>query len=185
MPPSAHVSASLDDNNETWVSINAWLEGQDKGSVVYLALGSEKLVGSSKSFELPDRFEEQVKERGIVWKGWAPQLKILSHDSVGGFSTHCCWNSTVEGIMFGLPLIILPFLVDQGLNARVLKNNRAEIEVPRNEEDRSYTSDSVAKSVRLIMVEHIGMKYRDRDKELSVIFGDRKLHDLYLENSNV
>ncbi|KAL3527560.1 hypothetical protein ACH5RR_012216 [Cinchona calisaya] len=209
MPPAAHVSGS-DQKNETWDFINSWLVAQEKGSVVYAALGSEvavsqndvtqlalglelsgvpffwalrKPAGSSELFELPEGYEERVKGRGIVWKGWAPQMKILSHDSVGGFLSHCGWSSTVEGIVLGLPLIMLPFLVDQGLNARVMADNEVGIEVPRNEEDGSYTSDSVAESIRLIMVENDGKKFKNKAKELSVIFGNKELHRSYLDNS--
>ncbi|XP_027179755.1 putative UDP-rhamnose:rhamnosyltransferase 1 [Coffea eugenioides] len=211
MPPPTHVNGS-DEKNETWDFISSWLEIQERGSVIYVALGSEvalnqshvtqlalglessglpffwalrKPAGSNEPFELPDGYEERVKGRGLVWKGWAPQMRILSHESVGGFLTHCGWSSCVEGILFGLPLVMLPFLVDQGLNARVLDDNGVGIEVPRDEETGSYKSDSVAESVRLIMVENDGKRRRERAKELSLIFGDRELHNSYLEKSIV
>ncbi|KAL7234138.1 hypothetical protein ACSBR1_017687 [Camellia fascicularis] len=78
----------------------------------------------SESVELADGFEERTRSRGLVWKSWAPQLKILSHESVGGFLTHCRWSSMIEGLQFGKPLIMLLFMVDQGLNARVLHEKK-------------------------------------------------------------
>lgn len=126
---------------------------------------------------MPDGLEERVKGRGIVWKGWAPQLNILSHDSVGGFLTHCGWSSCIEGLVFGHPLVMLPFLVDQGLNARVMEDRKVGIEIPRTE----HTRDSVAESVRLIMVENEGKIFREKAKEMSGIFGDRELHDGYIQ----
>ncbi|XP_060213151.1 putative UDP-rhamnose:rhamnosyltransferase 1 [Lycium barbarum] len=209
MPPPLHDSN--DENNENWACIKEWLDERTKGSVVYVALGSEVTIGPSEInelahglelsglpffwvlrkpsnsenmdyIELPDGFEERIYGRGIVWKSWVPQLKILSHESVGGFLTHCGWSSVIEGLMFGHALIMLPFLVDQGLNARILEDKEIGIEIPRNEEDGSYTRDSVSSSVKMVMVERDGKKIRERAKEISSIFGDRRLHDKYIED---
>ncbi|KAH0775592.1 hypothetical protein KY290_007003 [Solanum tuberosum] len=208
MPPI--VESSSDEKNESWISIKEWLDEKPKGSVVYVALGSEVTVGQSEinelarglelsgspffwvlrkpsgsrnkdPIELPDGFEERTKDRGIVWKSWVPQLKILSHESIGGFLTHCGWSSIIEGLMFGHPLIMLPFLVDQGLNARILEDKGVGIDVPRHEEDGSYTSDSVANSVKLVMVGNDGKIIREKAKEMSSIFNNKELHDKYIE----
>ncbi|KAL2527977.1 UDP-glycosyltransferase 91A1 [Forsythia ovata] len=191
-----------EDNSQSWVSIKTWLDNQNKRSVVYVALGSEvtpsqdqlnelalglELSGvpffwalrkpsetvESYSVDLPDGFQERVRGWGMVWKSWAPQLKILSHDSVGAFLTHCGWSSFVEGLTFGHLLIALPFLVDQGLNARIIADKQVGIEIPKNDEDGSYTKNSVSDSVKLVMVESEGKKFRDKAKEMSAIFGDR------------
>ncbi|KAL2504494.1 UDP-glycosyltransferase 91A1 [Abeliophyllum distichum] len=206
MPPQVE-----EDKSQSWVSIRTWLDNQSKSSVVYVALGSEvtpsqeqlnelalglELSGvpffwalrkpsgtvESYSVDLPDGFEERVKGRGMVWKGWAPQLKILSHDSVVAFLTHCGWSSFVEGLTFGHPLIALPFLLDQGLNARMIADKQIGIEIPKNDEDGSYTKNSVSDSVKLVMVENEGKKFRNKAKEMSAIFGDKKLQDGYIEN---
>uniref|UniRef100_A0ACD5VBP8 Uncharacterized protein n=1 Tax=Avena sativa TaxID=4498 RepID=A0ACD5VBP8_AVESA len=47
---------------------------------------------------LADGFEERVKDRRMIIRGWAPQVMILWHQAIGGFMTHCGWNSTIEGI---------------------------------------------------------------------------------------
>ncbi|KAL0350180.1 UNVERIFIED_CONTAM: UDP-glycosyltransferase 91D2 [Sesamum radiatum] len=98
-------------------------------------------------------FEERVSGRGIIWRSWAPQLEILSHESGGGFLTHCGWSSFVEGLMFGHPLITLPFVLDQGLNSRVIVEKQLGVEILRNEQDGSCTRNSVADSIKLVMLE--------------------------------
>lgn len=83
----------------------------------------------------------------------------------------------------GHPLIMLPFLVDQGLNARVMEDKQVGVEVPRDEHDGSYTKESIAGTVKLIMVESNGEIYKRKAKELSRTFADKELHMKYLENS--
>ncbi|KAM0038914.1 putative soyasaponin III rhamnosyltransferase [Helianthus debilis subsp. tardiflorus] len=210
MPPETPTNV-VDAKDATWVTIKKWLDGQQKGHVVYVALGSEvmmskteldelalglelsglpffwalrKPVGSteSNSIELPDGFLERTRDRGVVWTSWVPQLQVLSHESVGGFLTHCGWGSIVEGLMFGHPLIMLPFLVDQGLNARILVDKQVGVEVPRNEEDGSFVKESVAVSVRSVVVDNEGKIYRANAMELSQIFGDNELEKRYIDH---
>ncbi|KAJ9535679.1 hypothetical protein OSB04_un001167 [Centaurea solstitialis] len=206
MPPATATNVG-DDKDESWVIIKKWLDGQEKGQVVYVALGSEVMLTNtqlgelalglelsglpffwalrkptgSTSVELPEGFIERTRDRGMVWERWVPQLRILGHESVGGFLTHCGWGSIVEGITLGQPLIMLPFLVDQGLNARLLAEKQVGMEVPRHEEDGSFSKDSVAKSVRLVVVEDEGKMYKRNAMELSNIFGDTKLHEKYTD----
>ncbi|KAA8546694.1 hypothetical protein F0562_003075 [Nyssa sinensis] len=205
MPPT------VQDGGDDKTAITEWLDQQNTGAVVYVALGSEvrlsqqdltelalglelsqrpflwvlrKPPGSneSDSVDLPEGFVERTKGRGVVWTSWAPQLRILAHDSVGGFLTHCGWGSIIEGLMLGRPLIMLPFLVDQGLNARVFEGKKVGIEIPRDEGDGSFTRNSVAESVRLVMVEEEGKTYRDNAKEMKAVFGDKDRQDRYIES---
>ncbi|XP_027078079.1 putative UDP-rhamnose:rhamnosyltransferase 1 [Coffea arabica] len=209
MPPSARDRE--DDGDDTWHTISGWLNLHGKESVIYVALGTEvapsreeltelatglelsglpffwalrKKQGPSEfeSLELPDGFEERVKDRGIVWTSWTPQLRVLAHDSVGGFLTHCGWSSVIEGLQNGRPLVMLPFQLDQGLNARALEEKMVGIEVPRDEDDGSLSTDSVAESLRLIMTDQKGQIYRDKAKEMKLIFGDRDLQEKYEDN---
>lgn len=113
-------------------------------------------MGDSDSTELPAGFEDRIKGRGVVYTNWMPQLKILAHYSVGGFLTHDGWNSVIEGLYFARPFIMLPYFLYQWLNARILGKKKVGVEVPRNEQDRSFTRNAVANSLKLVMLDDEG-----------------------------
>ncbi|KAL5753312.1 hypothetical protein ACOSQ2_023819 [Xanthoceras sorbifolium] len=200
-----------EEETDSWRSIKEWLDKQEKGSVVYIAFGSEakpsqeelneialglelsglpffwvlkKRLGPADSdlIELPDGFEERTKGRGVVCTFWAPQVKILAHDSIGGFLTHSGWSSVVEALQFGRALIILTFYADQCINAKVLEEKKVGYLIPRNEVDGSFTSNAVAESLKLVLVDEEGKIYRDKAKEMRGLFGDRDKQDRYLDN---
>jgi abscisate beta-glucosyltransferase len=71
---------------------------------------------------LPDGFEERIKEskKGLIIRGWAPQLLILEHAAVGAFMTHCGWNSTLEGVSSGVAMITWPISAEQFFNEKLV-----------------------------------------------------------------
>ncbi|XP_057430086.1 soyasaponin III rhamnosyltransferase-like [Lotus japonicus] len=206
LPPLVQVrdSDAEEDNNPDWLQIKAWLDTQQGSSVVYIAFGSEVNLSQENlnelalgielsglpffwvlrkgSVELPHGFEDRIKDRGVVWKSWAPQPKILAHGSVGGCLTHCGSGSMIENLYFGHVLVMLPFLLDQALYSRVIEEKKVGIEIPRNEQDGSFTRSSVAKALRLAMVDEEGGAYRKNAKEMGKKFSNKELHNLYIEN---
>ncbi|KAM5580258.1 7-deoxyloganetin glucosyltransferase-like [Rosa sericea] len=121
-----------------------WLNGKIPNSVVYVNFGSVVvmtpqhliefawgLANSKLSFLwvirpdlvagesaiLPPEFVAETKERGLI-ASWCPQEKVLNHPSVGAFLTHSGWNSTMESISAGVPMLCWPLLGDQRINCR-------------------------------------------------------------------
>lgn len=137
--------ASIDDKQ-----CLGWLDSMKPRSVVYACLGSQcRLVPSQliqlglgleaskhpfvwvvktreenfhevEKWLLEEKFEERIKGRGLLIKGWAPQVLILSHPAIGGFLTHCGWNSTIEGLCFGVPMITWPLFAEQFFNEKLI-----------------------------------------------------------------
>ncbi|ERN14726.1 hypothetical protein AMTRI_Chr04g182390 [Amborella trichopoda] len=119
-----------------------WLDNKQPQSVLYVNFGSITVVTSKQLEEfawglanskmpflwvirpdlvreegarLPQGFAEETKERGIV-ATWCNQEQVLGHRAIGGFLTHSGWNSTMESICNGVPMICWPFFADQQTN---------------------------------------------------------------------
>lgn len=118
-----------------------WLNNKPKGSVVYVSFGSlaslneEQLeevasglkdcesyflwvVRPSEETKLPKDFEKK-SQKGLVVT-WCSQLKVLAHESIGCFVTHCGWNSTLEALSLGVPIVAMPQWSDQATNAKFI-----------------------------------------------------------------
>lgn len=122
----------------------SWLGKKSAGSVLYVCFGSASffttrqlheiavgLEGSGHAFIwvvrddgdeqwMPEGCEERIEGRGLIIKGWAPQMMILNHEAVGGYLTHCGWNSSLEGICVGLPFVTWPLFAEQPYNERLI-----------------------------------------------------------------
>ncbi|KAL8261740.1 hypothetical protein R6Q59_025789 [Mikania micrantha] len=166
-----------------------WLDKQPPKSVVYISFGSlatmdaklltEMAWGLAKSNQrflwavrpglvcgsvwlelLPDGFVEETRDQGLIVK-WAPQKEVLAHCAVGGFWSHCGWNSCLESISSGVVMICQPFSVDQGVNARYVSYMwRIGLEMERV--DRG----EIERMVRRVMVDDEGEEMRVRANDM-------------------
>ncbi|WVZ83307.1 hypothetical protein U9M48_030469 [Paspalum notatum var. saurae] len=84
------------------------------------ARGEKMFTDGDLAAILPAGFLERTKHRGLVWPRWAPQREILAHAAIGGFVTHCGWNSALESLAAGVPMLPWPWAAEQHYNAFVL-----------------------------------------------------------------
>ncbi|KAI4305812.1 hypothetical protein L6164_029155 [Bauhinia variegata] len=122
-----------------------WLDKRDPNSVIYVNYGSitvmseqhlrefawglanskhpflwivrPDVVMGKENANLPQEFLDEIKDRGFI-TSWCPQSQVLAHPSVGVFLSHCGWNSTIESIAAGVPMICWPFFAEQQTNCR-------------------------------------------------------------------
>ncbi|RID41362.1 hypothetical protein BRARA_J01329 [Brassica rapa] len=167
-----------------------WLNMQKPTSVIYISLGSLALMEAKDMLEmawgfsnsnqhflwvirpgsipasewtesLPEEFTKLVSERGYIVK-WAPQMEVLKHPAVGGFWSHCGWNSTLESIGEGVPMICRPFTGDQKVNARYLENVwRIGVQL-----EGELEKEVVERAVKRLLVDEEGAYMRKRAIEL-------------------
>lgn len=116
------------------------------------------------------RYEERIKERGMIVRDWAPQLEILGHASTGGFMSHCGWNSCMESISTGVPIVTWPMHSDQPKNAALLtKVLKIGVELKDwSHWEEMVASTMVEKAVRKLMGSEEGNEIRKRAQELGI-----------------
>ncbi|KAL9412383.1 hypothetical protein AB3S75_045917 [Citrus x aurantiifolia] len=96
---------------------------------------------SSLESLLPEGFLDRTKDRGLVFESWAPQVEALNHESVGGFVTHCGWNSVLEGVCAGVPMLAWPLYAEQKMiKAVVVEELKVGLAVTRSEEGDGLVS---------------------------------------------
>ncbi|KAF8694228.1 hypothetical protein HU200_038360 [Digitaria exilis] len=168
-----------------------WLDTQAPGSVVYVSFGSlaamdphefvelawgladskrpfiwvirPSLIRGFESGDLPDGFREEVGDRGRI-VDWAPQDEVLAHPAVCAFLTHNGWNSTIEAISEGVPMISRPFLGDQYGNAMfACEVWRVGMEV---QVENQLERGKIQASIEELMGNKEGMEVRERMKRL-------------------
>ncbi|KAG7645207.1 putative UDP-glucuronosyl/UDP-glucosyltransferase, UDP-glycosyltransferase family [Arabidopsis thaliana] len=121
-----------------------WLNSKQPSSVVYVSFGSLVVLKKDQLIELaaglkqsghfflwvvreterrklPENYIEEIGEKGLT-VSWSPQLEVLTHKSIGCFVTHCGWNSTLEGLSLGVPMIGMPHWADQPTNAKFMED---------------------------------------------------------------
>ncbi|KAF5790541.1 putative UDP-glucuronosyl/UDP-glucosyltransferase, UDP-glycosyltransferase family [Helianthus annuus] len=110
---------------------------------------------------LPEGFSERTKDRGLVVKKWAPQVAVLNHKSVGGFVTHCGWNSVLEAVCAGVPMVAWPLYAEQKFNKVVLRDEM-KLVLPMDESEGGLvTAMEVEKRVRQLMEGEEGKVVRE------------------------
>ncbi|KAL0334889.1 UNVERIFIED_CONTAM: UDP-glucose flavonoid 3-O-glucosyltransferase 7 [Sesamum radiatum] len=180
----------------------SWLNSKKPNSVVYVCFGSMAIFSAAQLLEiakglessgqefvwvvrekakdegkvnwLPDGFESRIQGRGLIINGWAPQVLILEHEAVGGFVTHCGWNSILEGVAAGVPMVTWPLSAEQFLNEKlvteILKTGTpvGAQEWTRRTDDQRETikGDDIEKAVVKLMVGEEGERMRIRAREL-------------------
>lgn len=136
------------------------LRDADKGDVF--------VKDGERTAELPKGYEERVVGLGMVVREWAPQLEILAHPSVGGFMSHCGWNSCIESISMGVPIAGWPMHSDQPRNAVLVTEVLKSGLLVRKWEEREETVSSLAVvgAVRRLMASEEGVEMRRRAAEM-------------------
>ncbi|KAG7564710.1 UDP-glucuronosyl/UDP-glucosyltransferase [Arabidopsis suecica] len=156
-----------------------WLNNQKPRSVIYISMGSifemetnevlevaNGLCDSNQPFlwvirpgskPLPEEVSKMVSEKGFVVK-WAPQNEVLAHPAVGGFWSHCGWNSTMESIAEGVPMICRPSDGEQKLNALYIESVWRIGILLQDEVERG----EVERAVKRLIVDDEGAGMRER-----------------------
>ncbi|CAL5086147.1 unnamed protein product [Urochloa decumbens] len=111
---------------------------------------------------LPAGFLESTEGRGLVVKHWAPQVEVLRHRATGAFVTHCGWNSALEGITAGVPMLCWPMYAEQKMNKVVMVEEVGVGVEMAGWEQGMVTAEEVEAKVRLVMETEEGDKLRAR-----------------------
>uniref|UniRef100_A0A0D6QYF3 Glycosyltransferase n=1 Tax=Araucaria cunninghamii TaxID=56994 RepID=A0A0D6QYF3_ARACU len=176
----------------------AWLDKQSGRSVIYVAFGSIAILNhaqleefalgleatqrpflwvlrsdllNGEPVELPCGFKERTKHVAC-FVSWAPQLEVLSHTSVACFITHCGWNSTLESITMGVPLLCWPYFADQFLNCSfVVDVWRVGLALKANKEG-IVEKGEIKEAVEKLLAQHEGLEIRNRITKLKEIARD-------------
>ncbi|KAI3519998.1 hypothetical protein L1887_09219 [Cichorium endivia] len=185
-PFHKYFPASLSSLMEPERSFMSWLDHQAPNSVLYISFGSAAqlhkqdflevvhgLANSKQPFLwvmrpgfvkgsewmelLPNGFLDLVGERGHIVK-WAPQQEVLAHQATGAFWTHNGWNSTLESICEGVPMICSPFWGDQPLDARYV-SDILKVGVYL---ENGWEREEIESAIRKVMVEEGREDIRER-----------------------
>ncbi|XP_050289404.1 UDP-glycosyltransferase 87A1-like isoform X2 [Quercus robur] len=132
--PLLDLEENMNPGNQNYLN---WLDCQPRSSVLYISMGSFLSISSAQMDEIAIglhdsgvrflwvardetcRLNEVCGDMGLVVP-WCDQLKVLSHSSIGGFWSHCGWNSTKEGMFYGIPFLTYPIGFDQIHNSKLI-----------------------------------------------------------------
>jgi UDP:flavonoid glycosyltransferase YjiC (YdhE family) len=149
-----------------------WLDARPEKSVVYLSFGSlltytvrqvEILHGlqdcgrrylwvvrrEGRAEDVDLCLKKKPGKQGMVVE-WCDQLRVLSHPSVGCFVTHCGWNSALEAVVHGVPMVAVPVWSDQPMNAHLVEEWSVGVRAERDA-DGILTRSELVSCVELLM----------------------------------
>ncbi|OIT18900.1 PREDICTED: anthocyanidin 3-O-glucosyltransferase 2-like [Nicotiana attenuata] len=118
---------------------------------------------------LPEGFLDRTEKKGKV-VGWVPQLKVLSHEAIGGFVSHCCWNSILESIWCVVPIGTWTLHSEQQMNAfQLVKEVGVAVAISldyceRTKDQPMVTADAIEKEITELM--EINTVVREKAKEM-------------------
>ncbi|XVE96629.1 hypothetical protein REPUB_Repub02eG0239200 [Reevesia pubescens] len=153
-----------------------WLNTKPHGSVLYVSFGSyahvsksiiveiahglllsgmsfiwvlrPDIVSSDETDFLPVGFEENIKGKSMIVP-WCCQIAVISNPAVGGFLTHCGWNSILESVWCTVPLICFPLLTDQFPNRKLVVDDwKIGLNLSDN---KQIKRDQVAEKIHRVM----------------------------------
>ncbi|EFJ33496.1 hypothetical protein SELMODRAFT_407312 [Selaginella moellendorffii] len=171
----------------------SWLDKQVPESVLYISFGSIATLSLEQFMEISAGLEEL--QRPFLWAirpksianleaeffesfkarvggfglvvSWAPQLEILQHPSTGGFLSHCGWNSTLESISGGVPMICWPCIAEQNLNCKlVVEDWKIGLKFSNVATQKLVTREEFVKVVKTLMEEESGSDMRNNVKKI-------------------
>ncbi|KAJ1437572.1 UDP-glucuronosyl/UDP-glucosyltransferase [Sesbania bispinosa] len=181
-------SVNTDHSHDEYVN---WLDSQPAESVLYISLGSFLSVSSAQMDEIVEalnnsnirylwvargetsRLKDKCGDKGMVVP-WCDQLKVLSHSSIGGFWSHCGWNSTLEAVFAGVPMLTFPLFLDQVPNSSQIVDewkNGCKVEMSKLDGEVVVAKENIEGLVKRFMdlESQEGKKIRDRARELKAI----------------
>ncbi|XP_042510094.1 UDP-glycosyltransferase 87A1-like isoform X2 [Macadamia integrifolia] len=182
--PHMTLKDATTDSDDDYIK---WLDSQSLGSVLYVSLGSFLSVSSAQMDEIAaglhdsgvpylwvarqdnSDLQKACGDKGLVIP-WCNQLRVLCHSSLGGFWTHCGWNSTLEAVFAGVPILTFPIVWDQIPNSKLIADDlrigwRMKKEVGR---DKIVKREEIARTVQSFMYsnEEESKEMRRRAREL-------------------
>nr|CAB3485384.1 unnamed protein product [Digitaria exilis] len=124
--------------------------------------------GESRHAKFLSEFTKETEGTGLVITGWAPQLEILAHGATAAFMSHCGWNSTIESLSHGKPVLAWPMHSDQPWDSELLcKYLKAGLLVrPWEKHSETISAEAIQKVIEEAMVSDNGMAVRKRAEEL-------------------
>ncbi|CAI0412319.1 unnamed protein product [Linum tenue] len=179
-----------------------WLDSKPARSVLFVSFGSQNTIAEAQMKELavgleasgtnfiwvirpdedwlPEGFPERIEAsgKGLLVRRWAPQVEILGHESVGGFLSHCGWNSVLESLSCGVPILGWPLAAEQFYNSKVLEEEiGVSVEVGRGKEIVVESGDLKDKIEMVMVGGEKGKEIRRRANEIKEMIKDAVKED--------